>query len=78
MIIPITDLKPGQEGRIVSINGGKTVCHRLSTFGLHIGSSVTKVSTTFSHGPVTVKSGGCQIALGHGQARRVMVEVLDQ
>ena len=39
------------------------------------GRKVTKISSMFFRGPVTVKIGHTQIALGFGMSKRIMVEV---
>ena len=37
---------------------------------------IKKVSGHFMRGPVTARVGNTEVAIGHGMARRVMVEVL--
>ncbi len=48
---------------------------RLSALGIRPGKRLTKVSAMFMRGPVTVRVGGTEIALGFGMASRIVVEV---
>jgi ferrous iron transport protein A len=48
---------------------------KLEAMGLRPGKVVTKVSSQFMAGPVTVAVDGRQVAMGRGIAARVMVEV---
>jgi len=48
---------------------------KLEAMGLRPGKVVTKVSSQFMAGPVTVIVDGRQMAMGRGIAARVMVEV---
>lgn len=75
MIIPLTKLKKGIKARIVELSGGKLVAHKLSSLGLRPGSLIVKLSSFVLQGPVTVRSGHTVVALGHGMAEKVMVEV---
>lgn len=75
MIIGIDRLKPGQSGVVRSVEGGRGIVAKLEAMGLRPGKVVTKVSSQFMAGPVTVAVDGRQVAMGRGIAARVMVEV---
>ena len=75
MDIGIDRLRPGQGGVVRSIAGGTGIVRKLEAMGLRPGKVVTKVSSQFMAGPVTVTVDGRQVAMGRGIARRVMVEV---
>lgn len=75
---PITELRQGQSGTVVAVDGGAGIHQRLSALGIYTGTRITKVGSTFSQGPVTVQTAGCQVAIGHGQARRIYVETAGQ
>jgi ferrous iron transport protein A len=62
---------------VVGFQGGKGMVHRLETRGIRIGHKITKISNQLMRGPVTVKVGHTTLAIGHGIASRVMVEVYD-
>jgi ferrous iron transport protein A len=48
---------------------------RLNSMGVRPGLRITKVSSMFMRGPVTVRVGQTQLALGFGMARRILVEL---
>jgi ferrous iron transport protein A len=76
-ILPLTKVAAGRRGRVVEFRGGKGMVHRLETRGIRLGHKITKVSDQLMKGPVTVKVGHTTLAIGHGIASRVMVEVCD-
>jgi ferrous iron transport protein A len=67
-------MRTGQSGTVVGINGGYGLVRRLNALGLRPGKRVTKVSSMFARGPVTVRVDSTQIALGFGMANKVTVE----
>ena len=73
--ISLIHLRRRQSGRVIQIMGGYGMIRRLSALGIRPGKRITKVSAMFMRGPVTVKVGGIEIALGFGMASRIMVEV---
>ncbi|MDN4186413.1 MAG: FeoA family protein [Dehalococcoides mccartyi] len=74
-IVSLANLKNGSRARVCSIEGGTAVNNRLSALGLRPGKELTKISAMSFKGPVTVKVDGTQLAMGHGMASKVMVEV---
>ncbi len=66
----------GKEGRVVSIGGGMGLRRRLEALGVRVGVKIKKTSAHFMRGPVVVRTGNTEVAIGYGMARRVMVEVL--
>lgn len=73
--ISLTHLKRGQSGRVIQITGGFGMTRRLSALGIRPGKIIIKVSSMFMRGPVNVRVGGSEIAIGFGMASRIMVEV---
>ncbi len=73
--IALTEMRQGQKGVIRDLVGGRTAKQRLSSMGIRPGQEVTKTSGPFMRGPVTVRVGNAQMALGFGMAGKVMVEV---
>lgn len=49
--------------------------NRLSALGIRPGKRVTKVSSMFMRGPVTIQVGNAQVAIGFGMAKRILVEL---
>ena len=68
-------LSNGEQGRIISINGGRGVRSRLEAMGVREGKELQKVSAQMFRGPVTIMIDGGQIALGHGIARKIIIEI---
>ena len=76
--IDLTQMKAGQNGKIVSMHGGRGMRAKLEALGIRPGVEITKISGQIMRGPVTVKVGNTQIAIGFGMARRVFVEEFKQ
>ncbi len=75
MIVSLNDMKTGQKGVVNTIQGGMGLLSRLGNLGVRPGVGITKVSSQFMRGPVTIKVGNTQIALGFGMATRIMVKI---
>lgn len=71
--VDLTQLKEGQSGIVVEIDGGFGLIKRLQTLGLRTGKKVTKVSSQLMRGPITVRIGNSQIAIGFGMARKIIL-----
>jgi ferrous iron transport protein A len=71
----LTRMLPGQSGRIVKIDGGYGLVRRLDALGIRIGKKVTKVSAQWMKGPILVRQGNTQVALGFGMASKVLVQI---
>jgi len=77
LLTQLSNLKPGEEGRVAFIKGGTTAYQRLLDMGLTRGTKVIMVNTAPFHGPVEVSVRGSSLALGRGLARHVFVEIED-
>ena len=75
MILDLTQLKSGQKGKIVEIQGGEGINRRLEILGIRQGKQVTKISAQFLRGPQTLKVDNLQVAIGFGMARKILIEV---
>ncbi len=76
--MPITDLthmKSGESGFVTDLRGGHGMLRRLDALGIRYGVRLTKVSGQFMRGPVIVRVGTMQVAIGYGMARHVFVEI---
>ena len=71
----LTEVAVGATVTLCEIEGGHQALQRLRGMGLRPGVSVTKVSGDLGGGPVVVRAGGAQTALGRGLCAKVMVEV---
>ena len=72
--ISLGKLKPGRRGKVVEIQGGTVLQSRLMTMGIYVGKHITKLGHFALNGPVSVRSGRTVIALGHGMAKKIIME----
>jgi len=83
MLVPLTSLKEGESGIIVSIKinprgrgrGGWGFQKRLLDMGLTPGTKITVVKSAPFRGPIEVHVRGSTLALGRGFAARLFVEI---
>lgn len=73
--VDLTQLKEGESGIVVKIDGGFGLTRRLESLGLRVGKRMTKVSSQLMRGPITVRIGNSQIAIGFGMARKIILGV---
>jgi len=73
--VSLVQMRPGQKGRIVEINGGYGLACKLEALGIRTGKEITKISEQLMRGPVLLQQGNTQAAMGFGMASRVLVEV---
>ncbi|MBN2076949.1 MAG: ferrous iron transport protein A [Dehalococcoidales bacterium] len=72
--IAVSKMKSRQTGKIIEIQGGQGLIARLSALGIIPGRNITKISAMLMRGPVTIKTGSTQVAIGHGMADKIIVE----
>ena len=70
----LNQLKAGESGEIIQILGGYGLRRRLDSLGIRLGCRVTKVSSVVFRGPVTLRIGNSQLAVGFGMANKIIVE----
>lgn len=70
----LIDLKEGEKGLITGLDGGHGFINKLEALGIRKGVVIEKKSSQFMKGPVCIKIGACQVALGFGMARRIFVK----
>jgi len=75
MFLNLTQLKTGQRGTIIEIQGGAGLTRRLENMGVRAGKKISKTSAQFWRGPQIVKVGNLQVAIGFGMAMKIIVEV---
>ena len=75
MVLNLTELKSGQAGMVIEMQGGVGFIRRLESMGIRPGKKITKISAQFFRGPQVVKVDNLQIAIGFGMARRILVEI---
>ncbi|MBA7505029.1 hypothetical protein ES705_03607 [subsurface metagenome] len=74
MTIDLTRMRQGERGKVVDIQGGWGLLRKMETLGIKQGTEIVKVSSQLMRGPITIRVGNTQVAIGFGMARRIMVE----
>lgn len=77
LVTQLSNLRPGEEGVIVFIRGGKASYQRLLDMGLTYGVNIKVEKAAPFKGPIEVSLRGAKLALGRGLATQVFVEVED-
>jgi len=74
-IVTLRQMHSGQSGRVVEVQGGHGLVNRLSAMGIRPGKKISKISSMFMRGPVTVRIGYTKLAVGFGMANKIIVEI---
>jgi len=74
-LVTLRQMRSGQRGKVVEVQGGHGLINRLSAMGVRPGKKITKVSSMLMRGPVTIQLGNIQVALGSGMANKIIVEL---
>lgn len=72
-LITLARMPSGRSGTVVEVQGGRNLLNRLNMLGIRPGKRITKVSSMFLRGPVTVQVDRAQVAIGYGMARKIVV-----
>ena len=73
--VTLVQMKTRQIGTIIEIEGGSALEKRLAAMGVNIGKHAIKLSGFVLRGPVAIKVGRTVVALGHGMASKVWVNL---
>lgn len=68
-------MKADRKGKVAEILGGASLNNKLMSMGLYKGKEITKLSHIGLRGPVVIKVGRSILALGHGMATKIIIEV---
>lgn len=71
----LPELKPGESGVIIDIQGGAGLVRHVESLGIRVGKRITKISAQFWRGPQVIEVDNIRIALGFGMSRKIYVEV---
>ena len=74
-LVTLRQMQSGQMGTVIQVQGGHGLVGRLSALGIRPGKRITKVSSMFMRGPVTIQLGNTQVAIGFGMANKIIVEL---
>ena len=72
-MLPLSQLKPGEVGRVIAVEGGHGIRQKLFLRGLFEGSVVRVISC---YGPVTVEVDRSTVSIGRGMAQKIIVRRL--
>jgi len=75
LITQLSNLKPGEEGVVAFVRGGKRARQRLLDLGLTKGARVRVMNSAPFRGPLEIEVRGSTLALGRGLAGFVYVEL---
>ncbi|MEM4576184.1 MAG: FeoA family protein [Candidatus Nezhaarchaeales archaeon] len=75
---PLSAMKPGEEGVVVSIACGLGAAKRLAEMGLTPGTRVLVTRRAPLRGPIEVEVRGTRIALGYGLASKIAVKSISE
>ena len=75
MEVLLSEMKAGRSGFIKRIEGGRNLERRFASLGIRVGKPIRKITSGALRGPVVVKIGETQVAIGRGMAMKVSVEV---
>ena len=71
--IPLSQLNPGEQGRVIAVEGGHGIRQKLLLRGLSEGSVIRVISC---YGPVTVEVDRNTVSMGRGMAQKVIVRMV--
>jgi len=69
----VAQMEAGQSGKVIQVAGGHSLVRRLDAMGIRPGRQITKISSMFMRGPVTIQVDSAQLALGFGMAKKILV-----
>jgi len=75
-MITLIEMETGKRARIVDFAGGTAMRQRLENLGLRQGKVIEKISANPFRGPVVVRIDHLELAIGHGMASYIQVELL--
>ena len=71
MMISLSQMKPGEGGKVVEIQGGHGMIQRLAGMGLLQGTEITIIQ---AGGPVILEALNNRLVIGRGMVGNIMVE----
>ena len=71
-VVALSEVRAGERGVVAALDGGRGLLSRMASLGFTPGAEVT-VLQNFRHGPLIAQVRGARIALGRGEAGKVLV-----
>ena len=75
MVVSLIDMKSGETGVVVELQGGFGFIERIQSMGIRVGKKIKKTGAHFWKGPQTILVDNFRVAIGYGMAARILVEV---
>jgi Fe2+ transport system protein FeoA len=75
MVVNLVDMKSGETGVVVDLQGGSGFITRIQSMGIRIGKEIKKTGAHFWRGPQTVLVDNFKVAIGYGMATSIFIEV---
>jgi len=72
--VSLVEMEVGRECVVWQFAGGFGFTRRIQAMGIRLGTKLVKVSGSRFGGPVIVRAGNVQLALGHGMASKIAVQ----
>ncbi|MDI6786477.1 MAG: FeoA family protein [bacterium] len=76
--VSLSDMKADQSGVVAKLHGGQAMVSKLATLGVRVGEEIKKISQQIMRGPVLIKVGKGQVAIGHGMARKITIKIKEK
>ena len=73
--VSLTQMRVGDTGTIVRMDGGHAMSSKLDSLGIRPGKIITKVSGQLMGGPVLLRQNSTEVAIGFGMASRIFVQL---
>lgn len=73
--LSLADVPSGRKLKIKEIRGGIGMVRKLDALGIKPGKEIVKVSAQWMGGPVLLRNGLTEVAVGFGMARNIIVEI---
>jgi Fur family transcriptional regulator, ferric uptake regulator len=70
----LAECRRGDRLRVVEIDAGRGAALHLLNLGLDVGDTIELLQRSLLRGPVLVRRGATQVAIGHGLAAQILVE----
>lgn len=72
---PLDQLRPGQRGRVASLQGGDALVQRLMEMGLFEGEEIEVVALAPLGDPIEIRLGDSRLSLRRSEAARVQIQM---
>jgi len=73
--ISLIQMRENRKVKVSGISGGRILQHKMMSMGIYPGREIMKLSHFALRGPVAVRVGRSVLALGHGVAAKIIVEI---